>query len=113
MFDLCGPSRRDFQKLRNDVDEIVKTIRTIHDHQHEILERIDLMALDLTALTEEVTRLETVEASAVTLIRRLLEEVVVNKDDPVALQALVDRIKGSADDLAGAVAAGTPVDPTV
>lgn len=69
------------------------------------------MALDLTTLTEEVARLETVEASAVALIRALTEEVAANKDDPAALQALVDRLKASGDDLSAAVAANTPAAP--
>lgn len=71
------------------------------------------MALDLTVLTEEVARLETVEASAVTLIHTLLDEVAANKDDPAALQALVDRIKASDDVLAAAVAENTPAAPVV
>lgn len=66
------------------------------------------MALDLTALTEEVARLETVEESATALIRALVEEVAANKQDPAALQALVDRIKASGDDLANAVVENTP-----
>ena len=71
------------------------------------------MALDLTALTEEVARLETVEASATALIRSLLDEVAANKDDPAALQALVDRVKAADDGLAAAVVAGTPAAPAV
>lgn len=67
------------------------------------------MALDLTALTEEVARLETVEESAVALIKALVEEVAANKEDPIALQALVDRIKASGDDLATAVGENTTV----
>lgn len=99
-----GLSKRDFDKLYHNVEGILDHVKTMHSHQHNILERIDLMALDLTTLTEEVARLETVEASAVTLIRTLLDEVAANKEDPAALQALVDRIKASDDVLASAVA---------
>lgn len=69
------------------------------------------MALDLTALEAEITRDETVNGSARSLIIALAAEVEANKGNPAALQALVDRLRASQDDLASAVAANTPGAP--
>jgi peptidoglycan hydrolase CwlO-like protein len=90
---------------KQQIDRIENMLVDIHNHVVQLQRENRKMALDLTALTEEVTRLETVEASAVTLLHTLVDEVAALKNDPVELQALVDRIKASGDDLAAAVAA--------
>lgn len=64
--------------------------------------------LDLSALEAEVTRNESVDASASTLLTSLFNEVEAHKNDPVAIQALVDRVRGSNDALSAAVLANTP-----
>lgn len=69
------------------------------------------MALDLAALEAEITRDEAVNNSAATLILALVAEVESLKNDPIALQALVDRIRANNDNLAAAVAANTPGEP--
>lgn len=78
------------------------------------------MALDFSALENEVTRDADVNSSAATLIGRLADEVERLKGDPTALQALVDRMRAQNDALAAAVAAvpgdggtggGTPEPP--
>jgi hypothetical protein len=66
------------------------------------------MPLDLTALEAEVTRNETVDGSASALLKALFDEVEAHKDDPAAIQAIVDRVRASNDSLAAAVAANTP-----
>jgi hypothetical protein len=63
--------------------------------------------IDLTALEAEVTRDSEVDSSAATLITALAAAVEASKNDPVALQALVDRLRTQTDSLAGAVAANT------
>lgn len=83
-----------------------------------ILERIEKMAIDLSALTAEVTRIKTVQASAVTLITSLTQELerisadIASKsaEDAAALNDLIDKLKVSTDDLATAVAT-VPVKP--
>lgn len=67
--------------------------------------------LDLTQLEAEVARDEAVNSSAATLIGRLAAEIEASKNDPVALQALVDRLRTSQDALASAVSANTPAQP--
>ncbi len=69
------------------------------------------MALDLTALQAELTRDTSVTSSAVTLITDLLAKVEAAKNDPAAIQAIVDGFRTNSDALAAAVAAGTPAAP--
>lgn len=69
--------------------------------------------LDLTGLETTVGELETVVDSAVALMDGFLAEVEAHKDDPAAVQAVVDRFRASKDKLAAAVARNTPAAPTV
>ena len=69
------------------------------------------MALDLSALEQEVTRNESVDDSASLLLTTLFNEVEANKTDPAAIQAIVDRVRSSNDKLAAAVSANTPGEP--
>ena len=69
------------------------------------------MALDLTQLEAEVARDEEVNSSAAILIGQLAAEIEASKNDPVALQTLVDRLRASQDSLSEAVAANTPSQP--
>lgn len=62
------------------------------------------MPLDLSALIAEANRNESVDASAVLVITRLLDEVEASKTDPAEIQAIVDRFRASTDGLAAAVA---------
>ncbi len=66
------------------------------------------MALDFSALQAEVTRDESVNSSAITLLGSLAAQIEASKNDPAALQALVDSLKANQDALAAAVAANTP-----
>jgi len=112
-YGLILGTKEQFDTLTEQVRQLYNMSIVTDRHLHTLLERTNQMALDLTVLTDEVARLETVEAGAVTLIHTLLDEVVALKDDPAALEALVARIKASDDLLAGAVAAGTPAAPAV
>lgn len=69
------------------------------------------MKLDFTALEAEVTRAETIDASASALMKTLFDAVEANKNDPAALQALVDRGRAANDALVAAVTANTPQAP--
>jgi len=66
------------------------------------------MAVDLTALEAEVARNETVDGSASALLKTLFDMVEAAKNDPAAIQAIVDRVRASNDALSAAVAANTP-----
>ncbi len=73
----------------------------------ELLRQERIMASDLDALTLQVQKNADVEESAVTLIKGLADQIAALKNDPAALQALADKLSGSATDLAAAVAANT------
>jgi uncharacterized coiled-coil protein SlyX len=98
---------------KEQLNRIESMLVDIHNHVLRQQKETTKMALDLKALTDEVARLETVEAGAITLLHTLMDEVVALKNDPVALQALVDRIKASDDLLAAAVVENTPTVPVV
>lgn len=92
----------------------------------ELNERIKQMALNLDALTAEVTRVTTVQASAVTLLKNLTAELedisakLAATPPPVApevidtkpIDDLVAKLKDSTDALAGAVASSADVKGT-
>ena len=80
-----------------------------------LVERIDRMSINLETLTAEVTRVQTVQASAVTLLTSLTKELekisadlavksTEGTNDVAALNELIDKLKVSTDDLATAVA---------
>ena len=69
------------------------------------------MASDLIVLQEQVSKVETVDQSAIVLIQGLAEQIAELKNDPAAIQALADRLNASATALASAVTANTPAAP--
>jgi len=68
------------------------------------------MAVDLTALTAEVERNTTVDASVRALVENLAVQIESLKADPVALQALADKLRADNDTLQAAVTAHTPAE---
>lgn len=64
--------------------------------------------LDLSALEAEVARNDEVDASAKLLLERLFADFEENKNNPAAIQALVDRARAANDSLVAAVTANTP-----
>jgi hypothetical protein len=69
------------------------------------------MPLDFTALEAAVTEDESVDSSAATLLKTLFDEVEANKNNPAAIQAIVDRVRATNAKLAAAVSANTPSAP--
>lgn len=68
------------------------------------------MPLDITALTAAVERDNTVNQSAITLLDGLAKALEAAKNDPVAIQAIVDQLNAQQDALAAAVVANTPAE---
>jgi hypothetical protein len=64
--------------------------------------------LNLTELEAEIAGTESVVASADALMDRLFAEFEANKNDPAAVQALVDRARAAKQALAASVAENTP-----
>lgn len=69
----------------------------------------DKMTLD--DLKAQVQKNTDVEASAVTLIQGIAQQLKDAGNDPAKIQALSDQLKSSADALAAAVTANTPAAP--
>lgn len=74
------------------------------------------MALDLTQLQAEVARNRTVDGSAAVLIRGIADRIaaaIVADDiaDATNINALVDDLRSSSDDLSAAVSENTPAPP--
>lgn len=70
------------------------------------------MADTLAALTAQVQANNDLLGSAVALIQGLAKQIQDNKNNPAALQALVDSLKSKDAELAQAIAANTPADDT-
>ena len=70
------------------------------------------MAL-LDTLTAQVKASTDAEAQAVNLIAHIAATLAAQAADAVAVQALADQLKASADNLSAVVAANTPPEPVV
>jgi hypothetical protein len=71
------------------------------------------MALDMTALQAEVARNRSVDGSAAALIRGIADRIAAaiaadDAGDATNLNALVDDLRSSSDDLSAAVSENTP-----
>lgn len=83
------------------LDQILDVLGTIQRKE-------EIMSKGLDALTVQVQANTDAEQSAVVLLKGLADQIAAAKTDPVALQALADTLKASADNLAAAVVANTP-----
>ena len=66
----------------------------------------------MSDLQSQVSANTDAEASAAELINKLAQLITANAADPTAVRALAVKLKASADALASAVVANTPVAPT-
>ncbi len=66
------------------------------------------MPLDLSKLTDLVNRLPTIEASLKSTLEFLFAEFQSHKNDPAAIQALVDAGNANIDQIVADVVANTP-----
>lgn len=73
-----------------------------------LIQKGNIMSVQLDALTAEVARNTAVDESAIVLLNGLATQIIALKTDPVALQALADSLQGSSNALAAAVIANTP-----
>jgi hypothetical protein len=94
-----------FSDLRSKIDTILTKLDMLTALEMEIM-------TDLTALTAQVKANTDVENSAVILIQGIAAQLASVAADPAAVAALAAQLKTSADALAAAVAANTPVAPS-
>ena len=119
---------QNLEKQTSDIKDIPHLKKVVYDVVQQCIlfkERISEMALNLEALEKEVTRAQTVQSSAVTLLTKLTGELEVisaqlaekaNMTPPEVdtgpLNDLIDKLKTSTDTLAAAVSDSTNVTPT-
>ena len=105
------------------VNTLILRMENINNTVQTLTERINHMALNLDALTAEVTRAKTVQASAIALITKVAAELETvsaelashQHEPPVdtsGIDALAADLKASTDALAAAVADSVDVTPT-
>jgi hypothetical protein len=88
--------------------EIIRKLDQILGIVKDIQRKEEAMSKELDALTLQVQANTDAEQSAIVLLKGLADQIAAAKTDPVALQALSDTLKASADNLAEAVVANTP-----
>ncbi len=68
---------------------------------------------DFSALRSAVARIETVQASAIALIREIVDALRTEAGDVAAVAELASQLEAHADTLAAAVEENTPTEPPV
>ena len=87
-----------------DSNDLHRVLSGINNQLFSLIVKVNKMALDLTALSHEVDRVEQLNASVEILLQTLIDELKVAAGDPVAVQALADRLKVATDKLSSKVA---------
>jgi len=93
--------RKRDQSIDDKLNRILHLLETLIGKEERLMQ-------NLAALTSQVEANTSVEASAVLLINGIAAQLAAVSTDPVAVQALADKLKASSDTLAAAVAANTP-----
>lgn len=88
------------------LDQIVQLLGNL---EHLLLLQGKELMSALDDLTTQVAANTSVEQSAITLIQGIAAQLAAAGQDPIKLAALTGSLKTSADSLAAAVAANTPV----
>lgn len=83
----------------------------ILDLLHQILTKEKHMDTELTTLANAVEAEGGVVDSAIVLLTQLVADIEAEKNDPVAIQAIVDSVNAQKQKLADAVVANTPAEP--
>ena len=95
------PVQIDAHSIHGTLDSILVKLSVLARHGDTIMATLD-------ALTAQVAATTTIEQSALVLIEGIAARIAAAGVDPVAIQALTDSLKGSADSLSAAVVANTP-----
>ena len=99
----CGPVTRE--------DVIEQALGMLLKEVQQLREGVQKMTQQMDALVAQVEANTNVISSAMVLINGLVAQLTAAKDDPAKVQAVIDSLKGSDDELAAAVAANTPAVP--
>ena len=75
-----------------------------------LAERMDTMSAELDTLKTEIESLIEVDKSVIALIEDLAAKFEAVKNDPVAIQSLVDEVRAEKQELTDVVLANTPAE---
>ena len=109
-------TKEEYDDLIQRIESLRSTVIGLQTKLNTISQQETQMAVDVSALTAEVTRNSSVTASVVQLVNNLAEQIAnfPPSDDPVtqaALDALRNTLVSNDDTIAAAVTANTPVPP--
>jgi altronate dehydratase len=90
---------------------VITQLGTITELLKELTQEQKKMAADLTVLKAQVQQNTDLEKSAITLIEGIAQQLADAKNDPAAVQGIIDELKASSSALAAAIAANTPAGP--
>jgi len=106
--------------MRYDINDVYKLLQTVHANQinmigllNRVLTKENEMAVDLTALQDEVANNSTVEGSVIALLKQLADMIAAipasnDKATQDALDQLVASLRANDQSLADSVVANTP-----
>lgn len=127
-FEKGGPTPRPEQNIRVDLfvhgqlggsdpgtaaklDQLIVAVAGLKTQQAAQTQEIQKMAGEIEALEAEVARNTTVDGSIMTLVTGLAGQIEALKNDPVRLQALVDKLRADNDAIVAKVLEHTPAAP--
>jgi hypothetical protein len=104
-------------------DRIFRSLARIERHQRRMMRRLNIIqqgddeefaivSQELDDIKREVQESKTVTEGAAALIQSLADRILENKDDPAALEQLAQDLDAQSQQLAAAVQANTPVQPS-
>lgn len=91
---------------------ITRRLKTIERKLDQLIDLGGATVADLSRITSEVQENTDVIGSAVTLLGSLAQQLRDNATDEAAINDLADSLDASSNELAAAVAANTPAEPS-
>jgi hypothetical protein len=89
-----------------------RMMRLLGDIQQGDDEEFAIVSQELDDIKREVQESKTVTEGAAALIQSLADQILSNKDDPAALEQLARDLDAQSQQLAAAVQANTPIQPS-
>jgi hypothetical protein len=100
---------RSLARIERHQRRMMRELRIIHQGDDE---EFAIMSQELDDIKREVQESKTVTEGAAALIQSLSDQILANKDDPAALEQLAKDLDAQSQQLAAAVQANTPLQPS-
>lgn len=98
-------SRRAHAETMHALEDLSSYVTHMHEHQLEVLERLEKMAGELDRIETEVTEMSGAVDSATALLEKLAQLIRDNAGDPARLKKIADDLDAKGGELAAAVVA--------